>query len=166
MKKLIIIIFIATSIFSCGKKKDTAANSIIDETIAVNTENVLSANTLIPIEVAGLVASKEEARLSFKTGGIIEKIYVKEGQNVTKGQLLATLNLTEINANVQQANEAVAKAERDLRRVTNLYRDSVSTLEQVQNITTVLSLSKQNQQIAQYNRSYSQIHAPNSGTIV
>ncbi len=106
MKKLIIIIFFATSIFSCGKKKDTAANSIIDETIAVNTENVLSANTFMPIEVAGLVASIEEARLSFKTGGIIEKIYVKEGQNVTKGQLLATLNLTEINANVQQANEA------------------------------------------------------------
>jgi membrane fusion protein, multidrug efflux system len=167
MKNLLLLIFIATTIISCGKRgKETKQAILIDDIIAVKTEPIIDGNSIEPIEASGLVSSASEARLSFKTGGIIEKIYVKEAQNVSKGQLLATLNLTEINANVQQAAESVHKAERDLKRITNLYADSVSTLEQVQNLTTLLSVAKQNLQIANYNRSYSTIHAPNSGTIV
>lgn len=166
MKHLQIFILIAI-LLACGKRgKEVKQAIIIDDVIAVKTELIIDGNATEPIEVSGLVSSTDEARLSFKTGGIIEKIYVKEGQNVSKGQLMASLNLTEINASVQQAVESVHKAERDLKRITNLYADSVSTLEQVQNLTTVLSVAKQNLQIAQYNRNYSQIHAPNAGTIV
>lgn len=167
MKNLLLLIFIVTTIIACGKRgKETKQAILIDDIIAVRTEPIIDGNSIEPIEASGLVSSASEARLSFKTGGIIEKIYVKEGQNVSKGQLLATLNLTEINANVQQATESVHKGERDLKRITNLYADSVSTLEQVQNLTTVLSVAKQNLQIANYNRNYSTIHAPNSGTII
>ena len=166
MKK-IAIIFILTLTISCGKRgKETQQSIVIDDVIAVKTEAVETGNSSETIEASGLVASVDEARLSFKTGGIIQKIYVKEGQKVAKGQLLATLNLTEINAQVQQATESVNKAERDLKRIKSLFADSVSTFEQVQNLTTVLSVAKQNLQIAHYNRSYSQIHAPNTGTIV
>jgi membrane fusion protein, multidrug efflux system len=165
--KQISIILILGLLAACGKRgHEIKQAAIVDDVIAVKTELVANSNSTEPVEASGLVASLSESRLSFKTGGIIEKIYVKEGQNVVKGQLLATLNLTEINANVQQAIESVNKSERDLRRITNLYADSVSTLEQVQNLTTVLSLAKQNLQIAQYNRNYSQIHAPISGVIV
>jgi membrane fusion protein, multidrug efflux system len=167
MKNLLKILTFSFIILSCGKRgKEVKQAIIIDDVIAVKTEQILDGNSTQPIEASGIVASTDEARLSFKTGGIIEKIYVKEGQNVNRGQLLASLNLTEINATVQQATEAVHKAERDLKRITNLYADSVSTLEQVQNVTTVLSLAKQSLQIAQYNRSYSTIHAQNAGTIV
>jgi membrane fusion protein, multidrug efflux system len=166
MKQIHFVLFFGLLI-ACGKRgKEPVKTLEIDDIIAVNTEQILTGNSVLPIEASGLVASTNEARLSFKTGGIIEKIYVKEGQNVAKGQLLATLNLTEINASVQQATEAVHKAERDLKRITNLYADSVSTLEQVQNLTTVLSVAKQNLQIASYNRNYSTIHAPNAGTII
>lgn len=166
MNKLTILIFLTFAI-SCGKRgKEKQQSIVIDDVIAVKTEAVLNANSLQTIEASGLVGSVDEARLSFKTGGIIQKIYVEEGQKVSKGQLLATLNLTEINAQVQQATEAVNKAERDLTRIKNLFADSVSTFEQVQNLSTVLSVAKQNLQIAQYNRSYSQIHAPHAGTIV
>lgn len=167
MKNLLQIMLIAAVIISCGKRaKETKQAILIDDIIAVKTEPIIDGNSIEPIEASGLVSSASEARLSFKTGGIIEKIYVKEGQNVSKGQILSKLNLTEINASVQQAMESVQKAERDLKRVTNLYADSVSTLEQVQNLTTVLSVAKQNLQIAQYNRNYSTIHAPNAGTVV
>ncbi len=56
------------------------------------------------------MASTSEARLSFKIGGIVSRIYVKEGDHVVKGQLLATLDLTEINAQVQQASQGLKKA--------------------------------------------------------
>lgn len=167
MKKIFIPLFLILSLLaSCGKKKEAKKALIEDDIIAVKLADVSHANSTEAIKASGLVGSLQEARLSFKTGGIIEKIFVKEGQSVRKGQLLATLNLTEINAQVQQANESVQKAERDLKRVTNLYRDSVATLEQVQNLTTALSVAKQSLQIASYNQGYSKIYASSNGVIV
>ena len=167
MKKLSIISFLIISLLiSCGKKKEVKKALIEDDIVAVKLVDVSQANSTEAISASGLVTSLQEARLSFKTGGIIEKIYVKEGQNVSKGQLLATLNLTEINAQVQQATESVNKSERDLKRVTNLYRDSVATLEQVQNLTTALSVAKQSLEIASYNQGYSKIYASTNGVIV
>ncbi len=167
MKKIFIPLFLILSLLaSCGKKKEAKKALIEDDIIAVKLADVSHANSTDALKASGLVGSLQEARLSFKTGGIIEKIFVKEGQNVRKGQLLATLNLTEINAQVQQASESVQKAERDLKRVTNLYRDSVATLEQVQNLTTALSVAKQSLEIASYNQGYSKIYASNNGVIV
>ncbi len=167
MKKIFILPFVIISLLmGCGKKKEVKKALIEDDIVAVKLADVSQANSTEAINTSGLVTSLQEARLSFKTGGIIEKIYVKEGQNVRRGQLLATLNLTEINAQVQQATESVNKSERDLKRVTNLYRDSVATLEQVQNLTTALSVAKQSLEIAAYNQGYSKIYASANGVIV
>lgn len=151
---------------SCGKKKAHNKTTLDDTVIPVKLVDVALANATEPIKASGLISSLHEARLSFKTGGIIEKIWVREGQTIRKGQLLASLNLTEINAQVKQAQENVIKIERDLRRVSNLYRDSVATLEQVQNLTTSLSVAKQGLQIAQYNQGYSKIYASTNGVVV
>jgi hypothetical protein len=47
--------------------------------------------------------------------------------------LLATLNLTEINAEPAASRLVYEKAARDHQRLINLFNDSVATLEQVQN---------------------------------
>jgi membrane fusion protein, multidrug efflux system len=154
-------------LLACGPKEaEKKSQPLNSSLISVKLGEVSQANTAESLRASGIVSSLSEARLSFKTGGIIARIFVKEGQTVAQGQLLATLNMTEISAQVQQANEGVLKAERDLKRVTNLYRDSVATLEQVQNLTTALNVAKQNSEIAQYNQQYSQIVAPFSGVIV
>lgn len=159
---LLISLFVA-----CSKKESKQENtSLGDDVISVRTATVGKGSTNSPIQASGLVASSEEARLSFKTGGIIQKIFVKEGDRIGKGQLLAILNPTEINAQVAQATESVQKLERDLQRVTNLYRDSIATLEQVQNLTTALSVAKNNLEIAHYNKSFSEIHSSTSGVVV
>ncbi len=166
LKNSLILGLIIATVFACGKKKTDKKTIADNETVAVKLVDVSNANSTEPIKASGLISSLHEARLSFKTGGIIEKIFVKEGQNIVKGQLLATLNLTEINAQVQQSQENVSKIERDLKRINALYRDSVATLEQVQNLTTALSVAKQGLQIAQYNQGYSKIYAPTNGVVV
>ncbi|MBK7633850.1 MAG: biotin/lipoyl-binding protein [Saprospiraceae bacterium] len=110
--------------------------------------------------------SEAEARPSFKTGGVIKKTYVKEGDIVSKGQLLATLEMQEINAQVQQAEEGLQKVLRDKNRVGNLYKDSVATLEQYQNVTSAYEVAKRTSEIAQFNRLYSEVRAPISGKII
>lgn len=120
----------------------------------------------LPIHTSGQFTTNDETFLSFKTGGIIDKIYVKEGDMIQKGQLLATLNLTEINAQVSQAELEFEKTKRNYERVANLYRDSVVTLEQFQDSKTSLDLATQQIATARFNRSYSEIRAINNGYIL
>lgn len=117
------------------------------------------------IRTTGRLAFKNEYKLSFKTGGIVEAVYVKEGQRVSAGKLLATLTLDEIEAKTSQAKIAVEKVERDYNRAKALYVDSVVTLEQLQNAESQFLNAQQDLQTAQFNLSMSKIVAPSNGII-
>jgi RND family efflux transporter MFP subunit len=156
---------IVVTFIACNKKQKTADTNIDTGEISVRTVNVSSKKISDPVVSSGFISSTKEARLSFKTGGVIERIYVDEGQSVKQGQLLATLNLTEINAMVEQARQGVEKAQRDYDRAKNLYADTVSTLEQLQNAATGLSIAREQYNTAVFNRSYSEIRAANDGKI-
>lgn len=151
---------------ACQQKAKTQSPQKDDAVIAVHTAPVGKVNIAESVYASGLVSSDTEARLSFKTGGIIQKIMVNEGQKVRRGQLLATLNLTEINAQVNQSRQSADKAERDLQRLKSLYADTAATLEQLQNVTTASEVARQNLTIAQFNRNYSQLRSPVEGTVV
>lgn len=150
---------------SCGDKTK-ATEAAKSEIIPVKTMQVQGGASSGSINLSGQFTTEDEVYLSFKTGGVINRILVKEGDAVKQGQLLATLNLTEINAGVQQAQLAFEKAQRDYQRAQNLYNDSVATLEQLQNAKTGLEIARQAFSSAQFNRSYSEIHAPKSGYIL
>jgi RND family efflux transporter MFP subunit len=127
----------------------------------------LKAEQLQPvIHTSGVFTTDDETLLAFKTGGVIEKILVKEGDPVRSGQLLATLNLTEIDAQVAQAQLAFEKATRDFNRAQNLYKDSVATLEQFQNAQTGLDVTRKQFESARFNRTYSEIRAINNGMVL
>ncbi|UFH56253.1 efflux RND transporter periplasmic adaptor subunit [Spirosoma sp. KNUC1025] len=168
MKALSILLSFAllVALWGCGSKAEQATTQAADEAVVpVKLAPVSRVVRAEPVVASGLISSAQEARLSFKVGGIINQMLVEEGQSVRKGQLLATLDLTEINAQVSQAQLANEKAERDLNRVKSLYADTAATLEQFQNATTGTNVAKQNLAIAQFNRSYAQIHSTVDGTV-
>jgi RND family efflux transporter MFP subunit len=134
--------------------------------VPVRTEVVKEQLLSFPVRTSGRLTAKTESKLSFKTGGIIQKIYVDEGQSVTEGQLLAILNLSEIQPRARQAELALQKAQRDYDRAKNLYKDSVATLEQFQDARTALEFARSNAEIAKFNLDYSEIHAPLNGKIL
>lgn len=133
---------------------------------AVKVTEVSDQPVSIPVHSSGVLISTEEMKLSFKTGGIVLKIYVDEGDRVKKGDVLATLNLSEINAQVSLAGSGYDKALRDYNRAKNLYADSVATLEQMQNAATALSVARSNLDIAAFNQVHSKITAPDNGIIL
>ena len=173
ISRLFSLIFIPLSIAliesGCSKSQgaQTQTPKIEDtEIIPVKTVKVSQKNVAHNIVATGLLASKAESKLSFKTGGVIAKIYVKEGDDVRTGQLLATLDLTEISSQVAQAQFGVEKAERDLQRAKNLYADTVATLETVQNATTGADIARKTLQIAQFNQRFSEIRATRGGRVI
>lgn len=189
--------FLSLSILlmACGGKEEATANS--PSTITARKVETFSAEAVDFEELifaTGKLASSEESKLSFKTGGIIKKIYVKEGQQVRQGQLLAELDLSEIQAQTQQATLgkeqaainidnaklAVKLAERDYRNAKALYEDSVATLEQLENAEVQLdntknqleaaekglAFSNRSVTMAEFNLKYSKIIAPSNGVIL
>ncbi|MBN1561576.1 efflux RND transporter periplasmic adaptor subunit [candidate division KSB1 bacterium] len=146
------------------KKSDTAAAP--QKTVPVKLAEVRRAMIALPIHGSGTLFAPQQIRLSFKTGGIVERINVREGEDVRKGQVLAQLNLDEIDAQVGQAQSAYDKANRDDERITNLYAEGVVTLEQKQNVNTQLEVAAANLRIAQFNLEHSTITAPADGKIL
>jgi multidrug efflux system membrane fusion protein len=166
-KKLFLplVALVAFAMVRCGENK-AATIPPAEQAIAVKVQPVATGNDGKVLQYSGLIASNSEARLSFKIGGMISRIYVKEGDRVAAGQLLATLDLTEINAQVQQASQSLEKAQRDETRANNLYRDTVASLEQVQNSHTQTTVATEALRIARFNQQYAQIRAAASGTIL
>lgn len=164
---LLIPIILTIGIWSCTSEAGKApAEKITDsDLIAVSLAPVEKVEKTLPIEVSGVISSSAEVRLAFKTGGIIDRMFVREGQMVRRGQLLATLDMTEINANVNLAKLSVEKTERDLGRANKLYADTASTLEQLQNAQTGSRLANENLSIARFNSTHAKIIATIDGTV-
>lgn len=118
------------------------------------------------IRTNGLLVNKDEIRLSFKVGGIIKHIDVREGERVRKGQLLAEIELTEVNAQVEQVRQAHEKAKRDAERGERLYADQVISLEQLQDLRTQTAVTEAALKSARFNSSHAAIVAPRDGTVL
>jgi membrane fusion protein, multidrug efflux system len=156
---------LAFSLVQCGENKAASALPA-DDAIPVRLQPVQKGEYSRTLQYSGLIASNDEARLSFKIGGIISKVYVKEGDRVFAGQPLASLDLTEIDAQVQQATQSVEKLKRDEGRLTNLYKDTVASLEQLQNSHTQWVVATEALRIARFNKQFAQIRAASGGTIL
>lgn len=155
---------LVTVMFSRCTNKPAA---IVDEkAVCVKAEKLAETDAVVPIHCSGILSSKRMIKMSFKTGGIISALYVEPGQKVKRGQLLASLEMTEISSQVEQARLALDKAERDLLRVKNLYRDTVATLEQLQDATLAFDMAEKNLSIAAFNQQYSKITAPSDGLVI
>lgn len=167
MKKIQLLSLIAaiSVLYSC-KEESKSKNSLGETDVIPVKISVVSALGLPQkISATGLVSTENEARYSFKTGGVINHIFIEEGQFFKKGQLLATLNSTEISAGLEQASLNVDKMQRDYVRAVNLYKDSVFTLEQLQNTKTALDIAQKAKEAIAFNERYSKIYAVSDGFV-
>ncbi|NSL87545.1 efflux RND transporter periplasmic adaptor subunit [Chitinophaga sp. Mgbs1] len=166
MKNTLLLLPLSVLLFSCGSKPAEKTTAVNTEIIPVKVMPLARQGATGIINASGQFTTDDEVDLSFKTNGIINNILVKEGDAVRTGQVLATLHLTEIDAQVQQAQLGYEKAQRDYQRTLNLHNDSVATLEQLQNSKTALELARQQLSTAQFNRSYSAIRATKDGYVL
>ncbi|MEY2835858.1 MAG: hypothetical protein RLZZ557_1520 [Bacteroidota bacterium] len=153
-------------LFSACKDQQATAVAVNSDTVPVRIMAISRELLQQQVEASGQFTTEDETYLSFKAGGIIQQILVREGDVIQQGQLLARLNPLEIQAQVEQAAVALEKAQRDFNRAENLYRDSVATLEQLQNSQSALSIAKQQFQVANFNRQYTEIRSATKGIVL
>ncbi len=146
----------------CGREPEAAAPQITP----VRVEEVQAGPAVPPIETTGIIAARDELRLSFKIGGLVQQVGVREGDTVKRGQVLARLDPTEIAAQVEQARQLAEKAERDLARGEALHADQVIPLEQLQNLRTQAEVARAQYQAARFNEASATITAPGDGVVL
>jgi RND family efflux transporter MFP subunit len=164
-KKSIFISVLAINVLACKNQKKVERVSSNTETIAVKTYILQKGEGEITINSTGMLSTENEAKYSFKIGGVVDRIYLNEGQFFKKGELLAKLKINEIDAGFIQAKLGLEKAERDLARISNLYKDSVATLEQLQNTKTAFEIAQKQLEAVSFNKEYAFIYAASDGFV-
>ncbi|QNL49855.1 efflux RND transporter periplasmic adaptor subunit [Olivibacter sp. SDN3] len=159
-------LLLLSMIWSCGSSEKRSSNTVGEDTIPVQLLSLAQGVSGQNIKTSGVFTTDKETVLSFKNGGVIRSVYVKEGDAIKSGQLLASLDPTEIAAGLAQAKLSEEKALRDYQRATRLYRDSVATLEQLQNAETALQIAKEQMRSANFNQNQTEIRAAASGFVL
>jgi multidrug efflux pump subunit AcrA (membrane-fusion protein) len=155
---------LALAVSACsGGGKQEAASEV--QPAAVRAVPAASVEATSQTRAVGVLAPRDEIRLAFKVGGVVDTVSVDSGDVVRKGQLLAALKRAEVDASVTQAAEAVEKARRDLERAKQLRIDEVATEEQVQDLTTAYNVARSNLQAIRFNASFARIEAPVDGIV-
>ena len=133
--------------------------------VAVRTAAVTRGPVARPVRGTGMLRLKSEVDLSFKVGGVVTAVLVEEGAAVKKGQLLARVDPTEVEAALRQAKEGQTKADRDLERVRRLHALGAVPIAELQNAETGASMARASVDAAGFNAQRSAIFAPDDGRI-
>ena len=149
-------------------------------TWALPTAKVAAAALPVTWEAVGTVVSEARVEVASRASGYIRDLHVHEGDSVRAGQLLVTLDDSDIEAAVHQAESAVAAASAqlddariDLTRYQNLYAaGSVAEVQlrkaQLQHDTLAEQLAgaRAGLKSARAQRGYVRILSPTDGVVV
>jgi RND family efflux transporter MFP subunit len=144
----------------------TATNGAASAPAPVRAARVEEASVVHTVRTVGTLAPRDEVRLAFKTGGVVDRVEVEAGDRVQKGQSLASLKRAEVDASVEQASASLDKARRDLDRGRQLRIDEVATQEQVEDLATAWRVARAKLETARFNAQFANIEAPADGLML
>jgi multidrug efflux system membrane fusion protein len=157
-----ILLFVA----SCRGAPEAATEAAAQAGVPVRTVAVRREEAAPPVRGTGLLVGKEEARLAFKIGGLVDRVLVDEGAHARKGQVLATLKQDEAASQLIQARRNLEKAERDLERARHLHTEGVGSLERMQDAQTAVDVAHAGLTMARFNQEHATIVAPDDGIVL
>jgi RND family efflux transporter MFP subunit len=152
MNKLIGILFLASLLVACDVKKDSELDvlvakrdSLLTEVKALNIQIAeldtakFEAKAMVTIdtmvigkfehffEVQGLVEAKNNVMIVAEVPAVIKKIHVKEGQYVSKGTLLVSLDNDYMLDQIEELNTRLKLAEFIFEKQTNLRAENIGS---------------------------------------
>jgi membrane fusion protein, multidrug efflux system len=155
------VIFL-TVLFGCTRKTESKGN---DFPTKVKIETVKESRDVNTFNYVGTIEEKTSIALSFSSMGMIEKIYVSEGEFVFGGQLLARLDPTSAQSMLEVADASLKQAQDGYNRLKSIHDKGSLTEIQMVDIETKLQQAKSAYSIAKKNLENCTLRAPASGVI-
>ncbi|VXB79270.1 Efflux transporter periplasmic adaptor subunit [Flavobacterium sp. 9R] len=177
MKKIIIPFIALIALVSC--KKEATETLPTEKPIVVKVSGISAGTNSSFVSASGKIEAENSANLSTRMMGFVTKLHVQVGQKVTTGQLIVSINNTDlqakkaqVDASILQATAAYNNAKKDYDRFTNLFKQQSASQKELDDMTARYEMAKaslqgakqmRNEVVAQF--SYANITAPFSGVV-
>jgi RND family efflux transporter MFP subunit len=171
-----LIIFSALFLSSCGSDQKEVKTL---PAIAVKVNGSIENSSSPFVTASGKIEAENSANVSTRMMGYVTKVYVKVGQKVGAGQLLVSINNTDllakkaqVDASILQATAGYNNAKKDYDRFVNLFAQQSASQKELDDMTARFEMAKaglegakqmRNEVMAQFN--YANITAPFSGVV-
>ena len=166
MKRSILIVslaVLATSFLTgCSKKQTTKPAAKI---IPVKVMTIALSDYSYSKNYVGTVEESSAVSLSFSTMGTVERVFVSEGEKVSKGQLLAALNNNSAQNAYDVAKSTLYQAQDAYNRLKPMHDKGSITDVKFVDVETGLEKAKSMEAIAKKNVEDCKLYAPISGVI-
>ena len=113
---------LAVLLASCNQRVQNIENKP-----AVKIDTVLSADKQTALQFPGRVKAAQDISLAFRVSGTIQRMYVNDGAYVRKGQLLAELDPTDYQIQLDAAEAEYQRVKAEAERGMALYKENVTT---------------------------------------
>ncbi|CAG9709441.1 efflux RND transporter periplasmic adaptor subunit [Clostridium neonatale] len=118
----------------CQKSSDT---NEIKNVKTVETMVLSPSKYDVTLNYQGAIRASETRNYFFRSSGKVSKVYVKEGQHVKEGDILASLDTTQLNFSADSMQSSLAISENSLEKTISSYdtniknaEDNIETLKQ------------------------------------
>lgn len=135
------------------------------KTFPVMVEEIQKGAFKNPFQIQGLVESNQNVMVSPEVPANVVKIHVREGQRVSKGQLIASLDGSVASAQISELENALTLAETNYKKQERLWNQKIgSEMQYLQAKNSYENLQKSLQTARTQLSKYS-LRAPISGTV-
>lgn len=177
MKTLLYSLLILGAVTSCSSDEKNVQNTEKPIQVIVNKSGENPTGDYVT--ASGKLVAENSVNLSTRMMGYITGLKAEVGQNVRAGQLLVSINSTEIQAKGGQANAQISQAQvnyniakKDYERFSNLYKSQSASQKEFDDMRARFEMAKAGLEAAQAMKSevnsqyrYTNITAPISGVI-
>lgn len=117
------LVAVCMLLVACGKSQDKTAEDV--RYVKVVQAKLISGTA--ELSYPGRTKSSEEVNVAFRVSGPIQRVFVKEGQYVSKGQLIAQMDPRDYEVQLSATQAEYEQVKADAERVMALYKENGTT---------------------------------------
>lgn len=169
-KKLVIILTLIALPFvfyGCSGNSNAQVKNEKEEEagIPVETAQVTQGSVTATYTGSTSLEADGEALVVAKVGGVVEKIFVEEGDSVRVGQVLAKLDDEQYKLELNQAESILERLSNDYERNLSLFKNKIVSKESYEKTKSEYDTQKATCDLAQLRLNYTEIKAPINGIV-
>ncbi|MBU2018097.1 MAG: efflux RND transporter periplasmic adaptor subunit [Bacteroidetes bacterium] len=161
----VLLVGLIAVLSACGGENNESQENKVAYLPLVKMEKAEVTTFIHKIRVQGNVETDQDVLLNAEMGGQITKIFVKEGQRVTAGQTLISLDASILSSNMNEVQTQLDYAEYMLKKQEELKKRGVGSEFDLETAKNQVNSLKSKMRSINAQRGKSAIKAPFSGVI-
>jgi RND family efflux transporter MFP subunit len=161
-KQLSLLSMAVILLTSCAKKED---KEITVPVLKVSTRQLAANGIAETLSYSGSIEADNSVALGFLVPGRVTGVYVEEGQHVTEGQLLASIETIEYQNNLLLTEASLEQALDNFNRLNELFEKGSLPAREHLTAKVALSQAKANKSIAAKRLADTKLYAPFAGIV-